>query len=191
MSEHLCAPASGHGGHARGRWYYQLLHHLLAAALMASAMLALEKARWMDWLDAVMLNVVGTEAPDSSLPRTALPQLVLIDGQAYADTFKARSPLDRDALGRLLGELLATPAALLVDLQLEPAPDEAQPRALDQLLLAARGRRANTPACASRCRCRWPERPPSTRPRCAGCACSVRPASSSARPSCARISAAW
>jgi hypothetical protein len=127
MSEHLCAPASGHGGHARGRWYYQLLHHLLAAALMASAMLALEKARWMDWLDAVMLNVVGTEAPDSSLPRTALPQLVLIDGQAYADTFKARSPLDRDALGRLLGELLATPAALLVDLQLEPAPDEAQP----------------------------------------------------------------
>jgi hypothetical protein len=105
---------------------------------MASVMITLEKLRWMDWLDAVMLNVVATEAPNEQLPPRSLPKLVLIDAQAYADYFRARSPLDRDTLGRVIDELLSTrPSALMVDLQLEPGPDEVLPRPLDGLLAAA------------------------------------------------------
>ena len=138
MTGQAAAVPPAREGHAYGLWRYRVLHHLLAAALMASAMLALEKVRWMDWLDAVMLSLVGTEAPSTALQPGSLPQLVLINGQAYAERFSARSPLDRAALSELLGELLsARPASLLVDLQLEPAPDESMPRALDQLLAAA------------------------------------------------------
>jgi hypothetical protein len=138
MTGHAAAGPQALAGHGAGLWRYRVLHHLLAAALMASAMLALEKVRWMDWLDAVMLNIVGTEAPTATSQPAGLPQLVLIDVQAYAERFGARSPLDRTALSELLGELLSVrPTSLLVDLQLEPAPDEPRPRDLDQRLATA------------------------------------------------------
>lgn len=140
MTDHALAPLAVKTGHGGGRFRFDVLHHLLAATLLASSMLVMERQHWMDWLDAVMLTVVGTGVPVSSSEPQHLPQLVLIDAQTYAETFGTRSPLDRKALGQLLGEVLsAQPAELLVDLQLEPAPDELEPRALDQLLIAAAG----------------------------------------------------
>jgi hypothetical protein len=133
---------SGRGhGPMEGRWYFQLAHHLLAAALMASAMLSLERRGWLEWLDAVMLSVVATEAPTQAQAPDSLPRVVLIDDVTYADTFALQSPLDRAALGRVLQDALsARPRTLLVDLQVEPSASEDMPRPLDTLLAdAARG----------------------------------------------------
>lgn len=142
--------AAGSGlahGQAQGRWYFQLAHHLLAAALMASAMLSLERLGWLEWLDAVMLSVVATEAPAQAWAPQSLPRAVLIDDATYADTFALRSPLDRTALGRVLQDALsAHPQTLLVDLQVEPSAGEDTPRALDTLLTdAARATRVVLP----------------------------------------------
>jgi hypothetical protein len=121
---------------ARG---FAVLHHALAAGVMASAMLGLEHHRALDWLDAVMLHMVAQRSPALEAAATAsAPQLLLIDSLAYAETFGLRSPLDRSRLVQVLDDALsARPAALLVDLQLEPGTDEPADRALDQRLRQA------------------------------------------------------
>ena len=115
------------------------LHHAFVAGVMASAVLGMEQFHLLDWLDAVMLRVVAptTAQYDQPLPPRS-PQLVLIDGQTYADVFGLRSPLDRDPLGLLLTDVLAAkPSTVLIDLQLEPAVGESADRPLDRLLKAA------------------------------------------------------
>lgn len=128
--------------HRKSAWAsrsFRVLHHALAAGVMASAMLVLEHFGLLGWLDAAMLQIVAprsTEAIQST--SSSLPQLLLIDNQAYAENFGLRSPLQRDGLSMLLGDALAAkPKTLLVDLQLEPTLDEPEARRLDRLLSEA------------------------------------------------------
>jgi hypothetical protein len=111
----------------------------LAAAVLASATLVAESVGWLGWLDAVMLRVISPAVHVGETGAAAdLPQLVLIDQQAYADRFGLRSPLPRKAIVELLADVeVAKPKLLVLDLQLEPAlEDDAQARlSLDQSLL--------------------------------------------------------
>lgn len=121
--------------------FFELFHHTLAAAVMASAVLALEQLHALDWLDAVMLRVVAPMRSEPAPSASAQDlQLVLIDGPTYANRFGMRSPLDREQLTGVVSDLLAArPASLLIDLQLEPAVGEGGERALDDLLKTASG----------------------------------------------------
>jgi hypothetical protein len=124
---------------------FHVLHHMLAAATLATAVLALEHLRLLDWLDAAMLRMVAPVISDNN--GAELPQLVLIDATAYADRFALRSPLDSAQLTTVVADLLAAhPVTLLVDLQLEPALGEPEVRPLDRLLQAA----SHDPAGATR-----------------------------------------
>ncbi|RCW70405.1 CHASE2 domain-containing protein [Pseudorhodoferax soli] len=119
---------------------FAVLHHALAAGVMASAMLGMEHFHALDWLDAVMLQVVTPRSAQPASARPAnLPQLLLIDEPTYADTFDLQSPLKRDKLAQVVGDALAAkPAVLLIDLQLEPSVGEPAERPLDDLLRNAK-----------------------------------------------------
>lgn len=128
---------------------FDVLHHFLAAAMLATLTLVLEHFGALDWLDAAMLRLARVENTVLTLPPTgpAPPHTVLIDAKTYAERFHLQSPLSRERLTPILEDIFAAhPKALLIDLQLEPTWGESTLRPLDSLLtkMAASGQTQRT-----------------------------------------------
>lgn len=119
-------------------------HHAQVALVVASAILLLEAAGWLRWLDSLSLRLVSQlntrELVESNRPEDSrLPVPLVISPLQYETTFGQRSPLAREGLaGQLENVLAQRPRALVVDIDLSPTPepDPGQP-ALDALLMRA------------------------------------------------------
>jgi hypothetical protein len=117
-----------------------LLHHLIAAVMLASMMQALEARHLLEWLDGAMLRVTAGESAsdprDNDPGQRYRPSIVDITPAAFSAVFQERNPLDRDRLVELLGAIAQRQARILaVDIDVSPAIYEGKaPRALDQLL---------------------------------------------------------
>lgn len=119
-------------------------HHALVALVVASAILLLESAGWLRWLDSLSLRLVS-QLNTSGLVQSGrpadprLPVPLVISPLQYETAFGQRSPLSRRVLAGQIENVLAQgPRALVVDIDLSPTPepDPGQP-ALDAVLLRA------------------------------------------------------
>lgn len=130
--------------HSRWHQATHLLHHFLAATMLASLMWVLETGGALQWLDGMMLRLAGTPSKIFQHDDAALaglrPTIVEIDSAAYATVFGERSPLDRMALALLLDRIpRETTQVLAIDLDLSMSFPERQtgaPRRLDADLAA-------------------------------------------------------
>lgn len=117
-----------------------LLHHFIAAVMLASMMQALETRHLLEWLDGAMLRVSagasGSGSPESDPGKRYRPGIVDITPDAFSAVFQERRPLDRDRLHELLEAISRRhPEILAVDIDVSPAIYERDaPRAMDQLL---------------------------------------------------------
>ena len=117
-----------------------LLHHLIAALMLASMMQALEARHFLEWLDGAMLRVTaGGSAYDPRDTDPGLryrPSIIDITPAAFSEVFQERRPLDRARLVELFDIIGQRQAKIVaVDIDVSPAIYErAVPRALDQSL---------------------------------------------------------
>jgi len=124
---------------ARARRCTTAIHHSTVAMTIASALWLAESMGWLDALDVIMLRVVAP-ASQAVAADTNVPQVVVIDDEAYAEYFDTRSPLPRGPLVAHIEALLSTPVQLLViDIQLEPIASDDSNK-LDTLLIEAAAR---------------------------------------------------
>lgn len=99
----------------------------------------------LNWLDAVMLRVVGAAGiptvQDSAQPSRDMPVVLLLGDNLYERAFHQESPLDRAQLANLIDTIAGQcPSILAVDIDLSPGPADAPSNrsqsTLDRALLA-------------------------------------------------------
>jgi len=137
-----------------GAHLHHFLHHLRVALVVGAAVSILHGWGLLKWLDALMLSAAGPSGslhapadPSATTPPTppGLPWVLLIDPATYELGFRQSSPLDRQKLAQLIGQVPARseqgPRTVAIDLDLSPVPgDTAAQAALDaQLARLVRG----------------------------------------------------
>lgn len=142
----------GHAWYCRclhNLWHH-LPHHLCVALAVACLVGLLNLAGYLGWLEAGMLRLTVASTQVLSEPADPkhtqqvegphMPEVLLISEGLYAERFKLSSPLDREALARLLTQLFnlgtqqqVVPEVLVFDIDLSDNGHEKQ-KALDDVL---------------------------------------------------------